>query len=133
MKEKLTSALVQAILSSRKRFVIYNDASYQGLGCELIQNGKVIVYGPRQLKIHERNYPTHDLELAAIVFALKIWHHYLYKEQFDLFSDHKSLKYLFSQNELNMRQRFWMELLKDYDFTLQYHPGKANLIEDALS
>ena len=79
------------------------------------------------------NYPMHDLELAVIVFALKIWRHYLYGEQFDLFSDHKSLRYMFSQKELNMRQRRWMELLKDYDFTLQYHPGKANVVADALS
>ena len=85
------------------------------------------------MKPHELNYPTHDLELAAIVFALKIWRHYLFGEQFDLFSDHKSLKYLFSQKELNMRQRRWMELLKDYDFTLQYHPGKATVVADALS
>ena len=75
----------------------------------------------------------HDLELAAIVFALKIWRHYLYGEKFDLFSDHKSLRYLFSQKELNMRQRRWMKLLKDYDFSLHYHPGKANVIADALN
>ena len=98
-----------------------------------MQDGKVIAYGSRQLKPHEMNYPTHDLELAAIVFALKVWRHYLYREQFDLFSDHKSLRYLFSQKELNMRQRRWMELLKDYDFTLQCHPGKANVVVDALS
>ena len=93
----------------------------------------MIAYRSRQLKPHEKNYPTHDLELPAIVFALKIWRHYLYREIFDLFSDHKSLKYLFSQKELNMRQRRWMELLKDYDFTLQYHPDKANMVADALS
>ena len=114
-------------------FRSYSDASHQGLGCVLMQDGKVIAYGSRQLKPHELNYPTHDLELAAIVFALKIWRHYLFGEKFDLFSDHKSLKYLFSQKELNMRQRRWMELLKDYDFTLQYHPGKANVVADALS
>ena len=79
---------------------------------------RVITYGSRQLKPHEKNYPTHDLDLAAIVFALKLWRHYLFGEQFDLFFDHKSLKYLFSQKELNMRQRRRMELLKDYDFTL---------------
>ena len=83
--------------------------------------------------MHEKNYPTHDLELVAIVFALKIWRHYLHGESSDLFSDHKSLKYLFSQKELNMRQRRWMELLKDYDFSLQYHPGKANVVANALS
>ena len=83
--------------------------------------------------MHEKNYPLYDLELATIVFAFKIWRHYLYGESFDLFSDHKSLKYLFSHKELNMRQRKWMELLKDYDFSLQYHPGKANVVADALS
>ena len=83
--------------------------------------------------MHEKNYPTHDLELVAIVFALKIWRHYLYGEKFELFSDHKSLKYFFSQKELNMRQRRWMELLNDYDFSLQYHFGKANVVADALS
>ena len=83
--------------------------------------------------MHEKNYPTHNLELAAIVFALKIWRHYLYGEKFELFSDHKSLKYLFSHKELNIRQRRWMEFLKDYDFSLQYHPGKANVVADALS
>jgi hypothetical protein len=98
-----------------------------------MQSGKVVAYASRQLKVHEKNYPTHDLELAAVVFALKIWRHYLYGERFDLFSDHKSLKYIFSQKDLNMRQRRWMELIKDYDFTLQYHPGKANVVADALS
>ena len=122
-----------AIPKTGERYIIYNDASHQGLGCVLMQDGNVIAYGSRQLKPHEKNYPTHDLELAAIVFALKIWRHYLYGEQFDLFSDHKSLKYLFSQKELNMRQRRWMELLKDYDFSLHYHLGKANVVADALS
>ena len=82
---------------------------------------------------HERNYPTHDMELAAIVFALKIWRHYLYGEQFEVFSDHKSLKYIFTQRNLNMRQHRWMEYLEDYDFTLQFHLGKANVVVDALS
>ena len=91
------------------------------------------VYGSKQLKNHEQNYPTHDLELAAIVFALKIWRHYLYGEQFEVFSDHKSLKYIFTQWDLNMRRRRWMEYLEDYDFTLHYHPGKANVMVDALS
>jgi hypothetical protein len=85
------------------------------------------------LKVHERNYPTHDLELAAVVFVLKVWRHYLYGSRFEVFSDHKSLKYLFDQKELNMRQRRWLEFLKDYDFELSYHPGKANVVADALS
>ena len=92
-----------------------------------------MAYGFRQLKNHERNYPTHDMELAAIVFTLKIWRHYLYGEPFEVFSDHKSLKYIFTQRDLNMRQRRWMEYLEDYDFTLHYHPGKENVVADALS
>ena len=133
LKERLTSAPVLAIPKSGEQFTIYTDASHQGLGCVLMQERRVIAYGSRQLKPHELNYPTHDLELAAIVFALKIWRHYLYGEKFELFSDHKSLRYLFSQKELNMRQRRLMELLKDYDFTLQYHPSKSNVVADALS
>ena len=112
---------------------VYCDASKDGLGCVLMQSGKVVAYGSRQLKNHEQNYPTHDMELAAVVFALKIWRHYLYGEQFEVFSDHKSLKYIFTQRDLNMRQRRWMEFLEDYDFTLHYHPGKANVLADALS
>ena len=83
--------------------------------------------------MHEQNYPTHDLELAAVVFALKSWRHYLYGVQFELFTDHQSLKYLFSQKELNQRQRRWIEFIKDYEFAIQYHPGKANVVADALS
>nr|GFC67378.1 CCHC-type integrase [Tanacetum cinerariifolium] len=95
--------------------------------------GKVIAYASRQLKPYEVNYPTHDLELVEVVFALKIWRHYLYGESCDVFTDHKSLKYIFTQRELNMRQRRWLELLKDYDTNIQYHPGKANVVADALS
>ena len=93
----------------------------------------MVAYGPRQLKNDEWNYPTHDMELAAIVFALKIWRHYLYGEQFEVFLDHKSLKYIFTQRDLNMRQSKWMEFLEDYDFTLHYNPSKANVVADALS
>nr|GEW57866.1 DNA/RNA polymerases superfamily protein [Tanacetum cinerariifolium] len=114
-------------------FQIYSDASKKGLGCVLMQHGKVIAYASRQLKPYEVNYPTHDLELVAVVFALKIWRHYLYGESCDIFTDHKSLKYIFTQRELNMRQRRWLELLKDYDPKIQYHPGKANVVADALS
>ena len=92
-----------------------------------------MAYGSQQLKNHKQNYPTHDMELAAIVFALKIWCHYLYGEQFEVFSNHKSLKYIFTQRDLNMRQRRWIEYLEDYDFTLRYHPGKANVVVDVLS
>ena len=79
------------------------------------------------------NYPTHDLDLAAVVHALKIWRHYLYGTSCQIMTDHKSLKYIFTQRELNMRQRRWLELIKDYDLDIVYHPGKANVVADALS
>jgi len=116
-----------------RRFKVYCDTSYQGLGCVLMQERGSVSYASRQLKVHEKNYPTRVLELTAIVFALKSWRHYLYGSQFQVFSDHKSLKYLFDQKKLNMRQRRWMEYLKDYDFELLYHRGKANVVADALS
>ena len=94
---------------------------------------KVVAYASRQLKDCERNYPTHDLEMATVVFALKIWRHYLYAEKTQIYTNHKSLKYLFTQKELNMRQRRWLELVKDYDIDIQYHPRKANVVADALS
>ena len=112
---------------------MYCDASRDGLGCVLMQSKRVVAYGSRQLKNHEQNYPTHDLELVATVFSLKIWCNYLYGEQFEVFSDHKSLKYIFTQQDLNMRQLKWMEYLEDYDFTLHYHLGKENLVADALN
>ena len=133
LKRRLTSALILVIQDVGKPFEVYCDASHLRLGCVLMQEKKAVAYASRQLKVHERNYPTHDLELAVIVFALKIWRHYLYGAQFRVFSDHKSLKYLFDQKELNMRQRRWMEFLKDYDFELLYHPGKVNVVVDALS
>ena len=98
-----------------------------------MQNGKVIAYASRQLRPHEKNYPTHDLELAAVVFALKIWRYYLYGVTSEIFIDHKSQKYLFTQKEPNMRQRRRLELIKDYDILIQYHPNKANVVSDALS
>ena len=112
---------------------MYCDASRVELGCVLMQSGRVVAYGSRQLKNHEQNCPAHDIELAAVVFALKIWRHYLYGEQFKVHSDHKSLKYIFMQRDVNMRQHRWMEFLEDYDFTLHYHPSKANVVADALS
>ncbi|TYJ97948.1 ty3-gypsy retrotransposon protein [Cucumis melo var. makuwa] len=114
-------------------FVIYSDASKKGLGCVLMQQDRVVAYASRQLKSHEHNYPSHDLELAAVVFALKIWRHYLYGEKIQIFTDHKSLKYFFTQKELNMRKKRWLELVKDYDCEILYHPGKANVVADALS
>ena len=113
--------------------MIFSDASLNGFGCVLMREGKVVAYASRQLKPREKNYPTHDLELAAIVFALKIWRHYLYGEKCFIYTDHKSLKYFPSQRELNLRQRRWMELIKDYDCVIDYHPGKANVVADALS
>ena len=112
---------------------MYCDASKDRLRCVLMQSGRVMAYGSLQLKNHEQSYPTHDMEFVAIVFALKIWLHYLYGESFEVFSDHKSLKYIFTQRDLNMRQQRWMEYLEDYDFHLHYHPGKANVVADALS
>ncbi|WVZ51939.1 hypothetical protein U9M48_003036 [Paspalum notatum var. saurae] len=105
----------------------------QGLGCVLMQDNHVISYASRQLRAHEENYPTHDLELAAVVHALKIWRHYLIGSKCDIYTDHKSLKYIFTQSELNMRQRRWLELIKDYELEIHYHPRKANVVADALS
>jgi hypothetical protein len=98
-----------------------------------MQEGKVVVYSSRQLKVHERNYPTDDLELAEVVHALKTWRHYLYGQECDVYTEHKSLKYIFTQSWLNMRQRRWLELIKDYELEIHYHPGKANVVADALS
>ena len=133
MKGKLTSVPVLALPNGKYGFVVYSDASRQGLGCVLMQNDRVIGYASRQVKKHEENYPTHDLELASVVFALKIWRHYLYGFPCRIFTDHKSLQYIFTQKELNMRQKRWLELIKDYDYTIEYHPGKANVVADALS
>src|SRR4051812_47203636 len=133
LKRRLTSAPVLVLPDPEEPFVVYCDASHMGLGGVLMQEGKVVAYASRQLRTHEKNYPTHDLELAAVVFLLKIWRNYLYGARFEVFSDHKSLKYLFDQKELNMRQRRWLEFLKDYDFSLNYHPGKANVVADSLS
>ncbi|GJT14838.1 putative reverse transcriptase domain-containing protein [Tanacetum coccineum] len=108
-------------------------SSFQGLGAVLMQREKVIAYASRQLKPHEENYTTHDLELGAVIFALKIWRHYLYGTKCTVFTDHKSLQHILRQKELNMRQRRWLELLADYDCEICYHPGKANVVADALS
>jgi hypothetical protein len=98
-----------------------------------MQEGRVVAYSSRHLKVHEKNYPIHDLELAAVVHALKTWRHYLYRQKGDDYTDHKSLKYIFTQSELNMRQRRWLELIKDYELEIHYHPSKANIVADALS
>ena len=133
LKYCLTHAPVLALPDDSGNFEIYSDASLNGLGCVLMQHGRVIAYASRHLKPHEMNYPTHDLELAVIIFALKIWRHYLYGEKCKIFTDHKSLQYIFTQKDLNLRQRRWIELLSDYDCTIEYHPGRANVVADALS
>ncbi|KAI3776397.1 hypothetical protein L1987_46178 [Smallanthus sonchifolius] len=133
LKQKLCNAPILTLPEGEDDLVVYCDASNQGLGCVLMQRGKVIAYASRQLKIHEKNYTTHDLELGAVVFALKIWRHYLYGTKCVVFTDHKSLQHIFNQKELNMRQRRWVELLNDYDCEIRYHPGKANVVADALS
>ncbi|GJR51135.1 putative reverse transcriptase domain-containing protein [Tanacetum coccineum] len=133
LKDKLCNAPVLALPDGPEDFVVYCDASGLGLGCVLMQRGKVIAYASRQLKIHEKNYTTHDLELGAVVFALKIWRHYMYGTKSVIYTDHKSLQHIFSQKELNMRQRRWIELFSDYDCEIRYHPGKANVVADALS
>ena len=129
----MTTAPVLAQPDIEKPFDVYYDASGIGIGCVLMQEGRVIAYASRQLKQHEEHYPTHDLELAAVVHALKIWRHYLLGNTCHMYTDHKSLKYIFTQSELNMRQRRWLELIKDYDLEVHYHPGKANVVADALS
>ncbi|GJS26070.1 putative reverse transcriptase domain-containing protein [Tanacetum coccineum] len=133
LKQKLCSAPILALPEGSKDFIAYCDASKKGLGAVLMQREKVIAYASRQLKIHEKNYTTHDLELGAVVFALKIWRHYLYGTKCTVFTDHKSLQHILDQKELNMRQRRWLELLSDYDCEIRYHPGKANVVADALS
>lgn len=133
LKKRLTSAPILTLPSRNEGFVIYSDASRMGLSCVLMQDGKVIAYISRKLKLNELNYPTHDLELAAIVYALKFWRHYLFGATFDIFTDHESFKYLLTQKDLNLRQRRWIDFIKDYDFTITYHPGKANVVADALS
>nr|GEV72565.1 hypothetical protein [Tanacetum cinerariifolium] len=117
----------------KQRFVVYYDASHKGLGDVLMQREKVIAYASRQLKIHEKNYTTHDLELGSVVFALKMWRHYPYGSKCTVFNDHKSQQHILNQKELNMRQRRWLELLSDYDCDIRYYPGKANVVANALS
>ncbi|GJT98805.1 putative reverse transcriptase domain-containing protein [Tanacetum coccineum] len=133
MQELSTHALILALPEGSENFMVYCDASHKGLGAVLMQKEKVISYASRQLKVHEKNYTTHDLELGAVVFALKMWRHYLYGTKCVVFTDHKSLQHILDQKELNMRQRRWLELLSDYDCEIRYHPGKANVVADALS
>ncbi|GKC49635.1 putative reverse transcriptase domain-containing protein [Tanacetum coccineum] len=133
LKDKLCNAPVLALSNGPKDFVVYCDASCLGLRCVLMQRGKVISYASRQLKTHKKNYTSHDLELDVVVFALKIWRHYLYGTNNFIYTDHKSLQHIFNQKELNMRQHRWIEILSDYDNEIRCHPGKANVVGDALS
>jgi hypothetical protein len=121
------------MLDMEKPFSIYCVTSGQGLGCVLMQDGCVVAYASQQLRKHEVNYLTHNLELAAVVHALKIWRHNLMGKRCELYIDHMSLKCIFTQLNLNLRQRRWLELIKDYDLGINYHPGKANVVADALS
>nr|GFC25184.1 putative reverse transcriptase domain-containing protein [Tanacetum cinerariifolium] len=133
LKQKLCSAPILALPEGSENFVVYCDALHKGLGAVLMQKEKVIAYASRQLKVHEKNYTTHDLELGAVVFALKMWRYYLYDTKYVVFTDHKSLQYILDQKELNMRQRRWLKLLSDYDCEIQYHQRKVNVVADALS
>ncbi|KAJ9564648.1 hypothetical protein OSB04_000614 [Centaurea solstitialis] len=133
LRQKLCEAPVLTLPEGVEDMTVYCDASRLGLGCVLMQRGRVIAYVSRQLKPHEANYPTHDLELAAVVFALKIWRHYLYGVKCTIYTDHRSLRYFLEQPNLNMRQRRWLDVVKDYDCEILYHPGKANVVADALS
>ncbi|GJT39393.1 putative reverse transcriptase domain-containing protein [Tanacetum coccineum] len=132
-KKKLYEAPILALPEGNDDFVVYCDASLLGLAALLMQREKVIAYASRQLKPHEKNYTPHDLELGEVVFALKIWRHYLYGTKCIVFTDHKSLQHILDQKELNIRQRRWLEFLADYDCEIRYHPRKANVVADALS
>ena len=133
LKTLLTTAPILTLSVEGKNFIVYCHASYSDLGAMLMQERNLIAYASRQLKVHERNYPTHDLELAAVVFSLKQWRHYLYGVKCEAYTDNRSLQYVFTQKDLNLRQRRWMELLKDYDITILYHLERAYVVADALS
>ncbi|GKC05559.1 putative reverse transcriptase domain-containing protein [Tanacetum coccineum] len=133
LKNKLCSAPILALPKGSEDFIVYCDALHKGLGAVLMQREKVIAYASRQLKTHEKNYTTHELELGSVVFALRIWRHYLYGIKCTVFTDHKSLQHILDQKELNIRQRRWLETLSDYDCDIRYHPSKANVVADALS
>nr|GEW21471.1 putative reverse transcriptase domain-containing protein [Tanacetum cinerariifolium] len=133
LKQKLCSAPILALPEGTENFIVYCDASLKGYGAVLMQREKVIAYASRQLKKHEENYTTHDLELGTVVFVLRLWRHYLYGTKCTVYTDHKSLQYILDQKELNMRQRRWIELLSDYDYEIRYHPSKGNVVADALS
>jgi hypothetical protein len=124
LRQHLTTTPVLAQPDNNKLFDVYCDASGTGLGCVLMQDNRVIANAYRALRLHEQNYPTHGLELAVVVHALKMWRHYLMGTHCNIYTDHKSLKYIFTQADLNMRRRRWLELIKDYDLEVHYHRGK---------
>jgi ribonuclease HI len=133
LRQHLTTAPVLAQPDNNKPFDLYCDASGTGLGCVLMQDNRVIAYASRALRPHEQNYATHDLELAAVVHALKMWRHYLMGTHYNIYTDHKSLKYIFTQADLNMRQRRWLELINTMTSKYTTTRGKANVVADALS
>jgi hypothetical protein len=133
LNKLLTTSPVLAQPDIEKSFDVYCDASDTSIGGVLMQDGRAIAYGSRQLPHHEEHYPTHDLELLAIVYTLKVRRHYLLGNLVHIYTDHKSLKYLFTQPDLNMRQQRWLELIKDYELEVHNLPGKANVVADALS
>jgi hypothetical protein len=133
LKRRLTTAPVLVLSDIYKDFTIYCDASRQGLDCVLMKEGRVVSYASRQLKTHEQNYPTHDLELSVVVHVLNIWRRYLIENKCEIYTNHKSLKYIFTQPDLNLRQRRWLELINNYNLQIHYHPVKANVVADVLS
>jgi hypothetical protein len=133
LKKLLSTAPVLAEPNIEKSFDVYCDASGMGIRGVSMQDGHAIAYASQQLRCHEEHYPTHDLELLAVVYTLKVWRHYLLDNLVHIYTDHKSLKYLFTQPDLNMRQRRWLELTKDYELEVHYHPSRANVVADALS
>jgi hypothetical protein len=133
LKKLLKTSSVLALPDIAKPFDIYYEASGTGLGCVLMQEGRVISYSSWQLRCHKEHYPTHGLELAVMVMALRTWQHYLLGNVVHIYTDHNSLKYIFTQPNPNMRQRRWFELIKDSKLEVHYHPGKVNVVADMLS
>ncbi|GKC87094.1 putative reverse transcriptase domain-containing protein [Tanacetum coccineum] len=133
LTQKKVNAPILALPEGSEYYIVFCDASIKGLGAVLMQREKVSAYASRQLKIHEKNYMPHDLELGVVVFALKNWRHYLYGTKCTVFTDHESLQHILDQKEMNMRQCRWLELLSDYDCEIRYHLGKANIVANALS
>ena len=133
MKNGLNTARILTLPEGSDGSAVYCDAYRVVLGCVLTHQGKVIDYASRQLKVHEKNYPTHDLEHAAVVFALMIWRHYLYVVRVDMFTDHNNLQYLFTQKDLNFCHKRWLEFSRDYDMSVHYHPCKANVVANTLN